>query len=394
MPIPMPTYTQLSGEQKLILEDSEFDENILVIGPPGTGKTVIAMHRAEQLARARRQDVNLIMYNKVLEHYTSQWESKVFQSSVKVRTYHSWVWALWRQSRLPGQPPKLPDDAWKFDWSKIQAELLRHGVILGQVVIDEAQDLPVAFYRALGMLAGNTNGETSFCIVADENQRLEESHNSSINDIRTSIALAGVPQQYLLEQNYRNTFEIAALASKFYVGLQTGTAELPTSRRGQKPRMIGYGAGTNGMVDAIGRYAANNPTHSILVVCPSKPRVKSLRNKIAHRLPKRKVNAYVSNDKAHAANLLETGLVGSITVLHWRSMKGVESDVVFVPHVEQFDFGGDSTTVEKMRLYVLFSRARHMLEIQYDQTDNTASGSRLVSTIRDLSGDLLEESIA
>ena len=39
MPIRMPTYTELSQEQLVILEDAALDRNLLVTGPPGTGKT-------------------------------------------------------------------------------------------------------------------------------------------------------------------------------------------------------------------------------------------------------------------------------------------------------------------------------------------------------------------
>lgn len=386
MSIHMPTYTQLSDEQKAILEESDYDENILVVGPPGTGKTVIAMHRAESLGRARKQSINLIMYNQVLEHYTSQWESEDFCDWVNVQTYHKWVAKLWRRHRCGGYAPQV--EKWRYDWPAIQAEFIKRKISVGRLVIDEAQDLPVNFYKALGLLAGIGDGKSTFCIVADENQRLEEHDNSSIDDIRQSIILAGATQEYLLTGNYRNTYEIAQLAAKFYVGLETGIAELPVARRGQKPRMVGYSGGTDAMAEAISRYAANNPTQSVLVVCPTPRLVKTFRNRLDKKLEKREVLAYLSGNKTHTASELKTGQDGSVTILHWRSMKGVEADAVFVPHLEGFDLGSDTTDGESMRLYVLLSRARQTLELQYDQS---VPPTRLVNTVRDLAGDVLEE---
>ena len=54
-------------------------------------------------------------------------------------------------------------------------------------------------------------------------------------------------------------------------------------------------------------------------------------------------------------------------------MKGLEADAVFVPHLEQFDFGDSGSSREKMTLYVMCSRARTTLELQYvDQGPNRA----------------------
>ena len=390
MSIHMPTYTQLSDEQKAILEESDYDENILVIGPPGTGKTVIAMHRAEGLAKARKETINLIMYNQVLQHYTSQWDSETFRNSVKVKTYHKWVTGLWLKNKCGGfKVPQL--EPYKFDWSEIQAVFYTKGVKLGRLVIDEAQDLPVSFYNALGLLAGQGDSKSTFCIVADENQRLEETHNSSIEDIRGAITLAGETREYMLRRNYRNTLEIAKLAQKFYVGLESGTAELPETRRGQKPRMVGYSKGINAMAEGIARHASNNPTQSVLVVCPTSKIVKKFKNRLTSKLDDRKVHAYISGNEDHTAADLKTGADGSVTVLHWRSMKGVEADAVFVPHLEAFDLGHDSIDGEKMRLYVLLSRARQILELQYDLSDPGANDNRLILFIRDTAGDVIEE---
>ena len=390
MSIRMPTYTQLSKEQLKILEDSDFDDNLLVTGPPGTGKTVIAMWRAQQLGKAHDSAINLIMFNKVLKQYAKQWDSEDFTQRVSVATYHSWVARLWLKNGFDGPfPPSLPGSGYEYDWPAIQTKLMVAQIPIGQIVVDEAQDLPVAFYKALGLLTGNDpEHKSSFCIVADENQRLTESTNSSIADIRGGILLAD-PTEYELNLNYRNTREIALLAHKFYVGLQTGMAEIPENRQGPKPRMIGFRNGTTEMVESIARHAKNNPTNSVLVVCPTTRKVKSLRNKLEHRLQGRSVRAYVRDDDKHKAENLETGQDGSITLVHWRSMKGVEADAVFVPHFEENDLGGDSLDREKMLLYVLFSRARQTLEIQYD---SAASENRWVKTTREMAGETLEHS--
>ena len=118
MSIRMPLYAELSAEQKSILEDVELDENLFVIGPPGTGKTVIAMWRANQVCGANNGiRATLIMYNVVLVSYSGQWEEQ--HASVDVKTYHSWTGTMWRR-RFGEWPPHIPGETkWDLDWNQM-----------------------------------------------------------------------------------------------------------------------------------------------------------------------------------------------------------------------------------------------------------------------------------
>jgi DNA helicase IV len=391
MPINMPTYKQLSDEQKSILEDASFDKTLMVTGPPGTGKTVIALWQSKQLSNARDTEVSLIMYNRVLRKYTEGWKD-LKASKVKVKTYHSWTSKVWTDvnGRRAGFPPQEPK--WNYLWAEIGPELLQaksdDGGLMkfGHVVIDEAQDFSSEFYKQLALLSAT--GQLGVSVVADENQRLNESQNSSLDEIRSSLQLGGEVQKYLLTRNYRNTLQIDALARCFYVGLQTGQAHPPRDRKGSKPILSDHvegRGGVDGMVDAIVRYANNNPSQSILVICADKRNMGSLCRKITERLNRHHVAMYKQTKDEEG---LKTGESKSVTLVHWMSMKGVEADAVFVPQLERFDLGQDATNGELMRLYVMCSRARVYLELLYDRA---ASDHRLVELIREKGSGAVEE---
>ena len=92
----MPNSKQMSEEQIDIYEEAPLDGAILVTGPPGTGKTVIAFLRAQTVANLKGKSV-VSMYNKVLSHYTSN----VADGAFDVKTFHSWVSSWWNMLKVP-----------------------------------------------------------------------------------------------------------------------------------------------------------------------------------------------------------------------------------------------------------------------------------------------------
>lgn len=387
MSIRMPTYDELSEEQLAILEDTDLDSNLLVVGPPGTGKTVIAMWRAKQVCGGGSgEQATLIMYNVVLASYSSQWDDQ--DSSVDVSTYHKWTYRFWRRN-FGSNPPSLPEDKYRRDWPQMVHTLLKSRKGVGHLIVDEAQDLPPEFFTAMGVVTAK-DLDSTICVVADENQALKM-QNSAIREIREPLSALGVLPESLLTRNYRNTKEIAALASCFYVGHPSGIAAPPLGS-GPKPHMAAY-SGLDAMVKAIGTYSRNNPGHSLLVITDRS--LKRCFNKIEQNLRGTgiKVEGYKNHkDKKksylHGDTKLNTGDPGTVTCVHWQSMKGLEADAVFVPEFEKHNMGNDGMRLEKMRMYVLFSRARQYIEVQYEKA--TSHQDRMLTLMRDEAGDTLE----
>jgi superfamily I DNA and RNA helicase len=382
MTIRMPAFSRLSEEQRDIFEEVPLEGASLVTGPPGTGKTVIAMYRAKALAGAGGGPVAMITHSKVLAAHSQTWKDPGFER-VKVQTYHSWAHQLWRAVGGRNFAPKRNGASSEFDidWLEITRQVRSSGSApkLGHLVVDEGQDLPVDFYQQVGMYL-QIGWVSSLSVFADENQRLQEQQNSSIAQIRSAIEITNPIVERQLTLNYRNSLPVARVAGTFYVGLQTGKPRLPADRPGQPPEFLCVPS-QEAMVGRIAIHAINDPSRSLLVVCGTQSAAAQLRNQIEAELLRRGhrriVSWYKRDHKEHGDPVrLRPGEQGVIAVVHTSSMKGLEADSVFVPGVESLDGGAAGSDVECMKLYVMTSRARSHLELHW-----TCASSQMVREI-------------
>ena len=223
----VPSAAELTKEQ-LAIFDLPADGRFLVTGPPGTGKTILALLRAQRLVNLGHRPT-IVLYNKALATMVRA-EAKRMNVSDRVKTYNAWVASLYRAATGSRVLPQL--EPYVYDWDAIAKDgpaffKARKTLDLEYVIVDEAQDLPADFFGFLQSLGSNLT------VFADENQRITDTQ-STIPDLRKALALH---QELQVRTNFRNTQPIAAVARHFYTGLWTGIPE-PPKRRGTKPSMV------------------------------------------------------------------------------------------------------------------------------------------------------------
>ena len=136
----LPTYEEIArDEEQLEVYETPFDESLFVVGPPGSGKTVLAVHRAQMLASAGITVV-LITYNRMLRRLIAQ----LTKAQVQAQTMHQFVSARYRAQADAGAPSTKP---YVYEWNAMFATLERRGVTPEptHVIVDEGQDLPKGF---------------------------------------------------------------------------------------------------------------------------------------------------------------------------------------------------------------------------------------------------------
>ena len=372
----LPSESQLSREQREVIA-APTEGTMLVMGPPGSGKTVVAMLRERALKKGRRP-VALVVFNKVLTRYTG-----------KELTFQTWLNEWWTNATGASFPTVRSHDTAKgwSTWSQDHAKAielafggkktaLSQSGNWGHLILDEAQDFAdeahVLLFQVQQRIFADLGEEErpSLCLLADENQRISPTH-STIKQIREAHAFLTEREEYELTRNYRNTRPIARFAAHFYVGLPTGIPQLPDTK-GDKPHM--FVADLNAAVDRMATYAANHPNEEIGVFVQYTNTRKKVFNKLTYRLrnsPIRVQTYGAKSDQRNDASELVFNEHGVVTVLCFASAKGLEFDTVFLPELQTIDLRGSGRDTVRMNLYVMCSRARTQLGLFIDDPTGT-----------------------
>ena len=326
----------------------------LIIGGPGTGKSILALLRARRHAR-EDDDYIFLVFNHLLDQASGQLFGDGFESN----TWDSWFREMFRQKA--GRPvPLLPPQSNAFrgiDWNGVEeiVQTLPVGPNTDHpfLVIDEGQDMPREFYGSLVSL-----GFERFFVVADQNQQIKEA-NSSRREIQEHLA---IETQHVIElrHNYRNRYQIAKLARTFYTGDPASPPpNIPTPDPGAVPILYTYAPNDMDTVaKGILRLADKDPRQLIGVIAPN--------NRVRERYYKkvRSVELELDNPRPPVETYFaesRTGIAfdkGGILVINAQACKGLEFDTVILADIDEHYHQPKDPDVAKRLFYVMVARAR------------------------------------
>ena len=343
--VQLPTYEEIArDERQLGVLETPFEESLFVVGPPGSGKTVLAVQRAQMLADAGNSAV-LITFNRMLRRLIAQ----LTDGQVQARTMHSFVSRLYRR-QTTAKVPSREGDAYDYDWQAMFMMLEERGVAPGQVhaIVDEAQDLPASFFRYLRDFVAS-----SVTVFADEDQALR-ADRSTLRDIKVAGRF-GDP--ILLSANHRNTPEIARVADFFHAG-DLPVPDVKRRRSGELPQVAAYRI--ESAIELIANwYSTRGGRVGVAVV--RNPTGKEVCSRLQDRLSGQRVQSYTSERKnENEIDLLAPG----ITILNVKSIKGQEFDTVFVMEIGVLL--RRASEVNNRKMYMLCARARDNLFLMHE----------------------------
>ena len=338
---------QLPGEEDLNKDQDKVlalpeDGQYLIVGGPGTGKSVVALQRV--LKFKHNSNYIFLVYNRVLESVTLQLIDTNLVGTTLVSYFYKLYWHLFKEN-VPTLEPYKPD--YDLVIQKIKELDCEPRPI--HLIIDEGQDMPPAFYEALQYA-----GYEHFFVVADQNQQITED-NSSRQDL-TDLLNLEVKDVIELKTNYRNTRPIAIFANYFFTDPASPPPDLPEQDSLETPSLY-ENMNNSDCFEMILREADKDDRNLIgVVVATNKQRTLHIENlreiEIDLDNPKPIISSYTSNDKKSNLDFSQGGII----VLNDKSIKGLEFDIVFII-LDGFRIFNNDIDSMKKRFYVMSSRA-------------------------------------
>ncbi|ALF60578.1 3'-5' exonuclease [Psychrobacter urativorans] len=366
----LPDIDDLTKEQDSII-DLPLEGQHLIVGGPGTGKSVVALMRARRLAREQQQYVCLA-YNRTLLTSNEQ----LFGEGLCSQQWESWFMKTYF-SLIGSRVPLIEINNGGFrpiDWDKVSHNIISYmeqeaepdtakddeatELSKDTLIIDEGQDMPPSFYSSLVELSFE-----NFFVVADQNQQINEGC-SRIKDLRAVMFLE--PEEvFELTINWRNSYEIAVFSRHFFTDEATPAPNLPdpnTRATGDLPTLYSYHP--NNFATIIERILiqAKDHDHKLIgIICPNNAVLDAYLAKLTEK--KNSNTAYQDIPIGYYNNGQPVSIdfgQGGIFILNAHSCKGLEFDTVFLADIDEH-YAPSNTDVLKKRFYVMASRAREKL---------------------------------
>ena len=311
-------------DDQLDLIEMNIDKSMLVTGCAGSGKSVIAMHKAEQVAKTGAS-VILIAYTKSLSAFMRE---GIDEKTLPYRFYHHYRW----REKL-----KMPSADY--------------------IIVDEIQD-----FTREEILEFMGAAKKAYFFFGDSAQSIYKQYGKNTISIEEISALTGLTPMRLYN-NYRLPRTIAKI-TQGYVGVNVNPYEDKIYQNKEKAlphfvHMAGFDEQITAIQSLIEKYTRNifdNQTIGILL--PSNDLV----IKICQKLQELDIPCEFKYTDDNSDRFVDTLDFESFLpkLMTYHSAKGLQFDVVILPmYVGAFD------NESKKALYVAMTRSKHHLYLIY-----------------------------
>lgn len=338
-------------EQLMTLDSFDDNDRMMVTGPAGTGKTVVASEAFKRAVRSGRK-VLFLCFNRFLG-IRLQNEMEEFLRAEKatdraqIHTFHSYLLNA-SQISVPENPTS---DFWRQTLPDIAMEALLSNQASDKVliepdllIVDEAQDLMLPSYLdCLETILNNDLAESNWLLLGDfKNQSIYEGNVRYLDEKCGNSYF-----KYTLTRNCRNAGQVAGQI-KLLFGVQPSYRMTLPNLDGAEAKVDFWqneSDQANCLAVILRQYLRTFSPHEIQILSPlqNSPVIEKLKDELKPTLTK--FDPTIQKNK------------GRITYSTIAAFKGLESPVVIITDLD--DLSEESLTL----LYVAISRAKACVRI-------------------------------
>ena len=272
------------------------DKSCIVSGCAGSGKSVLALIKAQRLQREKGNDYQIIVFTKALCNYMNAGRNEL---GLKKQFDYHWDWK--KQKQCPSSDYVIVDEI--QDFSK-----------------DEIQDFINATYK-------------HFFFFGDTAQSIYEGLKETmpVEDINHTFSTRA--KIFELYRNYRLPKSVAKVVQ--YIGVNLDGFDLDTykSKETSIPRFIRYDS-LNSQIKSIARLINNGAVSDVGILVPHNEDVKRVSDMLNEYQINHELKYDDKNDFRKSINNLDF-TTENPKVMTYHSAKGLQFGTVFLPGAEQ-----------------------------------------------------------
>ena len=314
--------SELDDDQIKVLT-ATLDKSCIVSGCAGSGKSVLALIKAQRIQKERGNDYEIIVYTKAL--------CKYMESGRKALGLNN---------------PFYYFHKWKRSWCDKQADY---------IIVDEIQDFTSEEIQGFINAA-----RKNFFFFGDTAQSIYDGLKVTValEDIGDLLPQGNKPKISKLYSNYRLPIQVAKFVQYVGVGLDPFEENTYKNAGGDDsiPHVLQYESPIE-QIEAIKRIIGDRLT-DVAILLPLNEQVKEV-GEILTSLEVNYEQKYNNNDPQKAKDNLDFN-TSNLKLMTYHSAKGLQFETVFLPLLETSDI-----EAKRKALYVAMTRTYKQLYIMY-----------------------------
>ncbi|WP_257279589.1 MULTISPECIES: 3'-5' exonuclease [unclassified Endozoicomonas] len=337
-------------ENQMNAVDASCDCHLLFIGPPGSGKTQILLHRANDLAHINnvsKEKFCIFIFTKVLSKYIRSAASILGIPLDSITTFDSWVYHFYKKSVSSTVPRKNK----KTDYDGIRKGVLdylnqnKDAPVFDFVMVDEGQDLDETAYKILLLISehitvcadyrqqiypyGAVEGEIA-CYLG-----LDTAKINLLDALRCSPYLVPLASSFIIDEKERSLFYEQTRA-------KSQTRETPVLRIHDN-----VDNEKKDVADVVRTRLRKN--ESVAILLPKRAQISSMYNSLTAAGIEAETQTKLGPDLDFTTD--------NPKLLTYHSAKGLTFDCVILPRLVNSVFKHESEEERKRLIFVGITRA-------------------------------------